>query len=125
MGDEQLRNALAKTWGRGLTANHFFTGCSGYEAIELTARAILQPGDEIQMKLRNDRYELIDLQGRLVGRLAKAFRPPNSMILVCAQVIAIEERYRDEGKPEHHSKIKCDKWEGILPELVYEADNGN
>ena len=47
MGDEILREALADTWGRGLTPDHFFTGCSGYEAIELTARAILQTGNEM------------------------------------------------------------------------------
>ena len=47
MGDEVLRQALAKTWGRGLTADHFFTGCSGYETLELVTRAYLQPGDEM------------------------------------------------------------------------------
>lgn len=47
LGDEVLREALAKRWGRGLTANHFFTGSSGSEALELVARAYLQPGDEI------------------------------------------------------------------------------
>jgi histidinol-phosphate aminotransferase len=47
MGDEALRNALAQTWGRGLTAHHFFTGCSGYEAIELLGRAVLQAGDQM------------------------------------------------------------------------------
>lgn len=45
--DLHLREALAETWGRGLSADHFFTGCSGYETLELTARALLQPGDEI------------------------------------------------------------------------------
>ena len=47
MGDERLRGALAQTWGRGLTADHFFTSCSGYEAIELVARAYIRPGDEV------------------------------------------------------------------------------
>jgi histidinol-phosphate aminotransferase len=45
MGDESLRRALAETVGRGLTEDHFFTGCSGYEVIELAARAYLEPGD--------------------------------------------------------------------------------
>lgn len=47
MSDQRLREALADTWGQHLTADHFFTGCSGYETLELTARALLQPGDEI------------------------------------------------------------------------------
>jgi histidinol-phosphate aminotransferase len=47
MGDELLREALAKRCGRGLTAEHFLTGCSGSETIELVARAYLQAGDEV------------------------------------------------------------------------------
>lgn len=47
MGDESLRNALADTVGRSLTPDHFFTGCSGYETIELSARAYLEAGDEV------------------------------------------------------------------------------
>lgn len=44
--DEALREALANHIGRGLTADHFFTGCSGFEALELVARAFIRPGDE-------------------------------------------------------------------------------
>jgi len=47
MGDERLRDVLAQTEGQGLTANHFFTGCSGYEVIELVARTYFRPGDEM------------------------------------------------------------------------------
>ncbi|MEM7113986.1 MAG: histidinol-phosphate transaminase [Chloroflexota bacterium] len=47
MGDESLREGLAEVWGQGLTANHFFTGCSGYEAFELTMRAYVAAGDEV------------------------------------------------------------------------------
>lgn len=47
MGDERLREVLAQTEGQGLTADHFFTSCSGYEAIELVARAYFRPGDEM------------------------------------------------------------------------------
>ena len=47
MGDEILRDTLTDTLGRGLSADHFYSGCSGYETIELAARAYLQPGDEV------------------------------------------------------------------------------
>ena len=33
--------------GRGLTPEHIFTGCSGFETLELIARAFLGPGDEV------------------------------------------------------------------------------
>lgn len=47
MGDERLREVLAQTEGHGLTPDYFFTGCSGYEVIELVARTYFRPGDEM------------------------------------------------------------------------------
>lgn len=47
MGDGELRDTLAEVLGRGLTRDHFWTGCSGYETIELLTRAYLGPGDEV------------------------------------------------------------------------------
>lgn len=44
--DEALREALANQMGRGLTADHFFTGCSGFESLELVTRAFIRAGDE-------------------------------------------------------------------------------
>lgn len=45
--DKSLREALARVWKNGLTADHFYTGCSGYEAIELATRAFITDGDEL------------------------------------------------------------------------------
>ena len=45
--DIDLRRAIAHTLGRGLTPQHIFTGCSGFETLELIARATLMPGDEV------------------------------------------------------------------------------
>lgn len=46
-GDERVRDALARHHGRGLSPDHFFTACSGSEGLELIARALLQPDDEV------------------------------------------------------------------------------
>jgi histidinol-phosphate aminotransferase len=45
--DDALRAKLALTIGHGLEQDHFFTGCSGSEALELIFRAVLRPGDEV------------------------------------------------------------------------------
>ena len=45
--DIALRRAICGVLGRGLTPEHIFTGCSGFEALELIARAFLRPGDEV------------------------------------------------------------------------------
>lgn len=47
MRDDGLRDALADHIGRTLTPEHFYTSCSGYEALDLAARAFLRPNDEI------------------------------------------------------------------------------
>ncbi|MGB1249732.1 MAG: pyridoxal phosphate-dependent aminotransferase [Candidatus Promineifilaceae bacterium] len=46
-GDETVRHALAEVWGRGLTPEHFYTSCSGFEALELATRAFLKADDEV------------------------------------------------------------------------------
>ncbi len=45
--DIDLRRAIAEQLGRGLSPQHIFTGCSGFEALELIMRATLSPGDEV------------------------------------------------------------------------------
>ena len=45
--DIDLRRAICSVLGRGLAPAQIFTGCSGFEALELIARAFLSPGDEM------------------------------------------------------------------------------
>jgi histidinol-phosphate aminotransferase len=45
--DDKLRAALADLHGRGLTPDHFVTGNGGCDVLELIARSLLSPGDEV------------------------------------------------------------------------------
>ena len=45
--DIALRQAICEVLGRGLGPEQIFTGCSGFETLELIARAYLAPGDEV------------------------------------------------------------------------------
>ena len=45
--DIELRRAIVAVLGRGLTPAHIYTGCSGFEALELIARGFLSSGDEM------------------------------------------------------------------------------
>ncbi|MCY3833885.1 MAG: histidinol-phosphate transaminase [Chloroflexi bacterium] len=45
--DIDLRRAICAVLGRGLSPAQIFTGCSGFESLELIARAFLRPGDEM------------------------------------------------------------------------------
>lgn len=45
--DIELRQAIVDVIGRGLTPDHIYTGCSGFESLELMTRAFLEPDDEV------------------------------------------------------------------------------
>lgn len=46
--DIELRESIIDAIGRdGLTPDHIYTGCSGFESLELMARAFLQDGDKM------------------------------------------------------------------------------
>lgn len=45
--DLELRQAIVDAIGKGLTPDHIYTGCSGFESLELMARAFVQPDDEV------------------------------------------------------------------------------
>ena len=45
--DIALRKAIVGALGRGLLPEHIYTGCSGFESLELIARGFLRPGTEM------------------------------------------------------------------------------
>lgn len=45
--DIRLREALAGVIGQGITSEHIYTGCSGFEALEMLARSFIAPEDEV------------------------------------------------------------------------------
>ena len=98
-------------------AGRFPSGHATHAAI-----AGIKAGDRIQLQSNGSRWELLDQQGRLVGRLARSFTPPKAMMLESVRVIAVIRRYRDDSALEYQSLIKCGQWEVVVPELVYVAN---
>ena len=45
--DEKLRLGLAAMHGRGLTLDNFITGNGGCDVLEMLARTLIAPGDEV------------------------------------------------------------------------------
>ena len=83
----------------------------------------LVPGDPLEVRIgRQGRWELLDRVGRTVGRLAQNFKPPTGTRCRSATVFAAIGRNRDESKPEYQDTMKCDTWEVIMPEFVFELD---
>ena len=80
----------------------------------------LSPGDSLQTRIVNERWELLDQSGTVVGQLAKKFTPPDGMRCNSATVFAIVAWNRDDSEPQYRDRIMCDKWEVVVPELVFE-----
>ena len=88
-----------------------------------THRAIgaLSPGDALETRITDGgRWELLDLSGNTVGRLAASFKPPPGMRCRSAAVLAVVARSRESSDPKYHAKLRCDSWEVVVPELVFE-----
>ena len=89
------------------------------------AIAALSSGDPLQTRVVNaGRWELLNREGTVVGRLAKSFGPPARTRCRSATVLAIVGWSREASKPEYRDGVKCDNWEVIVPELTFEPDRG-
>ena len=87
------------------------------------AIAALRPGDPLVTRpTHNGRWLLLDENGRAVGRLAKGFKPPAGMRCCTSTVLAVVGWSRKDTDPKFHDAIKCDAWEVVVPELVFEPD---
>ena len=100
-----------------------FAGRQGARHPVHRAIAALSPGDPLQTRVVNaGRWELLNREGTVVGRLAKSFGPPAGTRCRSATVLAIVGWSREASKPQYRDGIKCDAWEVIVPELTFEPD---
>ena len=85
------------------------------------AIAALSPGDALETRVTEQgRWELMDAAGSVVGRLAKSFEPPPGMRYRSAEVLAIVGWCREASESQYRDSIRCDAWEVVVPELVFE-----
>ena len=83
----------------------------------------LAPGDPVEMRVDDhERRELLDRSGEVVGRLARAFEPPAGMRCVSAVVHAVVTWSREASDTRFQDGLKCDRWEVVVPELVFEPE---
>ena len=84
------------------------------------AIAALSPGDPLRTRVSAGRWELRNAEGVVVGRLARSFAPPAGTRCRSASVLAVTGWSREASPPEYRDNLKCDSWEVIMPELVFE-----
>ena len=115
---------LARLYRR-LSLRDAFLSFAGYRPPSDPAhRAIasLSPGDLLQVRAGQNRLELLDRKGTVVGQLASGFQAPAGMRCKFATVLAIVTWSREKSEPEYQDGLRCDEWEVVAPELVFEPE---
>ena len=110
---------------RRLSLRDVFLSFAGYRPPgHPVHRAIvaLSPGDPLQLRVGSRRWELLDSNGTVVGQLASGFEPPTSLRCTFATVMAIATWDRERSEPEFQNGLRCDTWEVVVPELVFEPE---
>ena len=83
------------------------------------AIAMLYPGSLLELRQSSaGRWELHNAEGIVVGRLARRFEAPLGMRCVSASVYAVVTRSRGMSDPQFLDRLKCDRWEVVVPELA-------
>jgi ATP-dependent DNA helicase RecQ len=83
------------------------------------AIANLTAGDSILLVEHDARWALTDMNGNPIGRMAKIFAPPPAAEFLSARVNAVIVRLRENSPEEYQPGIRCDRWEVVVPELVF------
>ena len=91
----------------------------------LVHRAIAEAtvGDAIQLKMAGGRWQIEDMSGRVLGRMAKAFAPLGGTKFVSGQIAAIIRWRKDDADEKFHHMLRRDEWEVVVPDLVFEQTN--
>jgi len=87
------------------------------------AIAALTAGGQLQVRTGAKRWELLNHSGVVVGQLAGGFEAPPDMRCISAKVHAIATWSREQSEPQYQSSLRCDNWEVVLPELVFEPES--
>jgi len=79
-------------------------------------------GAPLRLCQTDDGWFLATAKGLRMGKLAKKFSPPpDTAACVSATVHAVIAWGREKSGEEYRAGLKCDRWEVLLPELVWEA----
>ena len=85
----------------------------------LVAIAEAEVDDNVTLERREGKWLVIDLNGRVLGRMAGAWAPPDGTRLVTGKVGAIVRWRKADSDEAFQTHIKRADWETILPEFVF------
>ena len=120
------RPELARSYRR-LSLRDIFLSFAGYRRPDdpvHRAIATLSPGDVLAVRESKNRWQLLDGNETVIGMLASSFVPANGMRCAYAAVLAIVSWDKEKSDPDYQENLRSEKWEVVVPELVFEPDCG-
>jgi len=97
-----------------------FAGRQRHNHPVLVATSEARIGDALTLVRDQGRWQLTDVKGRCLGRMAKSFSPPENTKFVHGEIAAILRWRKDDSDDAFHHTIKREAWEVVVPELVFE-----
>lgn len=80
--------------------------------------------DAVTLERRKDKWMIVDRHGRVLGRMAANWAPPEGTHLVSGKVGAIVRWRKADNEEAFQTYIKHSEWETILPEFVFRQRHG-
>jgi len=113
----RLRHASARLG----EVNIGFAGHQAPDAPIHGALARLRPGSPLNLRHIQGVWQLLNVDGVTVGKMAKAYSPPAGFHCVSTQVGAILRWNKDidDGK---YREPRCERWEVVIPAFTYAPD---
>ena len=96
-----------------------FAGRLGPGHPALAAIAAARPGDPLRLVRQGDRWLIENDKGQLLGRMSRAFVPPEGGSLLRGEVAIILCRRRQDNEEGFERQLRQEAWEVVLPEFVY------
>jgi ATP-dependent DNA helicase RecQ len=91
----------------------------------LGAIAAAKPGDQVNLVREGERWFIRNTRGETLGRMSRAFRPPEHSAFLDGRVAAILCWRADDSDETHQTYLRRETWEVVLPELVFRATTEN
>ena len=119
---EMANEKLPSVW-RLREMQKFIAGLRGRPSAMLTIQDLLdvlneQPSNR-WVGRRDGKWMVLDRKGRVLGRMAGNWGPPERTRMVSGKVGAIVRWRKADNDERYQTYIRQDEWETVLPELVF------
>ncbi len=96
-----------------------YAGRLGARHASLSAISSARVGDSVTLVAEGKSWTIRDRNGRTLGRMSRAYAPPDGKTFLHGEVGAIVRWRKTDNKEEYRGAIRREEWEAVLPELVF------